>query len=108
MIELVFRNLISNAVKYCNNGGTISITSSIENQYIQVCVKDNGIGIAEDNLQKLFGLNNYSTLGTNKELGTGLGLLLCREFINKNGGKIWVESTLNEGSKFCFTIPIGS
>ncbi len=108
MIELVFRNLISNSIKYCNNGGTISISSTIEDQFIQVCVKDNGIGIAEDNLQKLFGLNNFSTLGTNKELGTGLGLLLCREFITKNGGKIWVESVLKEGSKFCFTIPMGS
>jgi signal transduction histidine kinase len=108
MIELVFRNLISNAIKYCNNGGNISITSIIEEQEIQVCVKDTGIGIAEENLQKLFGLNNFSTLGTNKELGTGLGLLLCREFVHKNGGEIWVESKLNEGSKFCFTIPIGS
>ncbi len=108
MIELVFRNLISNAIKYCNNGGYIIISSTIEDQFIQVCVKDTGIGIAEENLQKLFGLNNFSTLGTNKELGTGLGLLLCREFITKNGGKIWVESKLNEGSKFCFTIPIGS
>jgi signal transduction histidine kinase len=108
MIELVLRNLISNSIKYCNNGGTISISSTIEDQFIQVCVKDNGLGIAKDNLQKLFGLNNFSTLGTNKELGTGLGLLLCREFITKNGGKIWVESVLKEGSKFCFTIPMGS
>ncbi len=108
MIELVFRNLISNAIKYCNKGGAITISSTVEDQFIQVCVRDTGIGIAEENLQKLFGLNNFSTLGTNKELGTGLGLLLCREFITKNGGKIWVESKLNEGSKFCFTIPMGS
>lgn len=106
MIELVFRNLISNAIKYCYEGGVISISSSLENEKVKVCVQDTGIGIAEENLQKLFGLNNYSTPGTNKELGTGLGLLLCREFITKNGGRIWVESTLNVGSKFCFTLPM--
>lgn len=108
MIELVFRNLISNAIKYCKEGGTISLSSRMEEHQVEVCIKDTGIGIAEENLQKLFGLNNFSTPGTNKELGTGLGLLLCREFVTKNGGKIWVESKLNEGSKFCFTIPLGS
>lgn len=108
MIELVFRNLISNAIKYCYESGTISISSSIEDKHAKVCIRDTGIGIAEENLQKLFGLNNFTTPGTNKELGTGLGLLLCREFVTKNGGKIWVESKLNEGSKFCFTLPLGS
>lgn len=107
MIELVFRNLISNAIKYCYESGTISISSSIEDKHAKVCIRDTGIGIAEENLQKLFGLNNFTTPGTNKELGTGLGLLLCREFVTKNGGKIWVESKLNEGSKFCFTLPLG-
>lgn len=108
MVELVFRNLISNAIKYCHSGGKISLSSSIQEQEVKVCIKDTGVGIAEENIDKLFGLNNYSTMGTNKEMGTGLGLLLCREFIDKNGGTIWVESKLNEGSTFCFTLPIGS
>lgn len=107
MIELVFRNLISNAIKYCHSGGKISLSSRVENNHIKVCIKDTGIGIAKENIDKLFGLNNFTTVGTNNELGTGLGLLLCKEFINKNEGKIWVESTLNVGSTFCFSLPLG-
>lgn len=108
MVELVFRNLISNAIKYCHSGGKISLSSSIQDQVVKVCIKDTGVGIAAENIDKLFGLNNFSTVGTHKEMGTGLGLLLCKEFIDKNGGAIWVESKINEGSKFCFTLPIGS
>jgi signal transduction histidine kinase len=105
MIELVIRNLLSNAIKYCNENDNIEMTSCLQNDVVKICIKDTGVGIAEENLNNLFGMNNFSTIGTKKESGTGLGLLLCREFIEKNNGSIWVESTQGVRSEFCFTIP---
>ena len=75
--------------------------------FAQISVADNGIGIEEANLTKLFGLDKpRTTLGTANEKGTGLGLLLCREMVEKNGGRIWAESKLNEGTIFHFTLPV--
>ncbi|WP_421800155.1 tetratricopeptide repeat-containing sensor histidine kinase [Haliscomenobacter sp.] len=105
MIDLVARNLLSNAIKFSVQGGTITMTSSRQKGYSQICIADNGIGISADNLNRLFDAQTVSTKGTAGEMGTGLGLLLSKEFIEQNGGKIWGESVVGEGSRFCFTIP---
>ncbi|BAX80057.1 sensor histidine kinase [Labilibaculum antarcticum] len=106
MISTVLRNLISNGVKFTHPGGKI-IISVVENQSeLKVLVSDNGVGIPKDKVQKIFHINqNYTTLGTNKEKGTGLGLLLCKEFVEKHEGNIWVESEEGKGSIFYFTLP---
>ena len=107
MFKAVLRNLVSNAIKFTNAGGTISITAKQMNSNITISVSDNGIGIAPHNLMKLFEMAEVSTTkGTAEETGTGLGLLLCKEFVEKHGGKIWVESEVGKGSDFKFTLPI--
>lgn len=107
MIALVIRNLVANAVKFTPNGGDIAVeVYPTDSDHTQVTVRDNGIGIPEENLPKIFdNASHLSTLGTSQEKGTGLGLMLCKEFVEKNHGKIWVESTLNKGSQFIFTLP---
>ena len=106
MIKTVFRNLISNAVKYTNPGGEISITARAEGAYVEISVKDNGIGISQEVQNDLFKAHTYkSTPGTKNEKGTGLGLLLCKEFVELNGGKIQVESKKGTGSEFKITLP---
>ena len=106
MIATILRNLVSNAVKFTNLGGTIVISSEQASNGPVIAVADNGIGIASQALEKLFRIDqNISTKGTQNELGTGLGLILCKEFIEKHNGRIWAESEFGNGSKFCFTIP---
>ncbi|WP_439132296.1 PAS domain-containing sensor histidine kinase [Polaribacter sp.] len=106
MLKVILRNLISNAIKFTNSGGKIEVTAIAKKKEVEITVSDNGVGINEDMLKKLFKSNTKSTtLGTAKEIGTGLGLLLCKEFIEKHGGKIWVESTTGKGSDFKFTLP---
>ena len=106
MIHTILRNLISNAIKFTKAGGEITVSAEQMSNEVVVSVLDNGVGIDKESISKLFRIDqNYTTLGTEKEKGTGLGLLLCKEFIEKHGGKIWVESTPGKGSKFCFTIP---
>ncbi|MCX6219466.1 MAG: PAS domain S-box protein [Bacteroidia bacterium] len=105
MMSAVLRNLISNAIKFTHPGGEI-IISAEEKEGLTVSVIDNGIGIPKDRIEQLFRIDeNYSTNGTQNEKGTGLGLILCKEFIEKHGGKIWVESEEGKGSIFYFTIP---
>ncbi|MGA7722359.1 MAG: PAS domain-containing sensor histidine kinase [Ignavibacteriaceae bacterium] len=107
MIDITIRNLLSNAIKFTRPGGKICIDTSLKNGMIEITLSDNGIGILPENLSKLFRIDeNISTDGTARERGTGLGLLLCKEFIEKNGGNIEVVSKINEGSKFKFTLPI--
>jgi signal transduction histidine kinase len=106
MIDLVVRNLTANAIKFCNKNDTVTITSEIINGKLQVCIKDTGRGIEKKNIPKLFGNEMFSTYGTANEKGSGLGLMLCKDFVEKNNGKIWVESEFGVGSKFCFTIPL--
>lgn len=107
MIDTVIRNLISNAIKFTPSGGTITILTKQTQADQIVVVKDNGIGIKQEVIDKLFRIDeNHSTLGTQNEKGTGLGLLLCKEFIEKHGGKIWVESEVGKGSTFSFSIPM--
>jgi signal transduction histidine kinase len=106
MIATIFRNLVSNAVKFTNLGGTIVISSEQASNGPVITVADSGIGIQPQALEKLFRIDqNISTKGTQNELGTGLGLILCKEFIEKHNGRIWAESEFGNGSKFCFTIP---
>ena len=107
MLKSVLRNLVSNAIKFTNTGGTISIKAEQTDLNVTISVLDNGIGITPDVLNKLFDLSQViTTKGTAKETGTGLGLLLCKEFVEKHGGKIWVESQVGKGSEFKFSLPI--
>lgn len=105
MIQAVLRNLVSNAIKFCHKGDWILISLEISTDSVMVVVADSGIGISEKNIGKLFGTNNFTTPGTTNERGTGLGLLLCKDFIEKNGGEIGVESKEGNGSRFYFTLP---
>lgn len=107
MISTVLRNLISNGIKFTKPGGAIRISAQQKEDEWIVSVADNGVGICNEAIDKLFHIEySYSTLGTQKEVGTGLGLLLCNEFITMHGGKIWVESEVGKGSTFNFSIPI--
>jgi signal transduction histidine kinase len=108
MLSSVFRNLISNAVKFTKRGGKIEISAACAgNGMAEVKVSDTGVGIHEKNIGRLFRIDQKSsTPGTENEPSTGLGLILCREFIEKQGGKIWVESKLGIGSDFYFSIPV--
>ncbi len=106
MISTVLRNLISNAIKFTHPGGKIIISAIQKPGEIILSVADDGVGIKKDSLRKLFRIENHcSTSGTQKEKGTGLGLILCNEFVEKHGGKIWVESEPDKGSTFYFSIP---
>lgn len=105
-IDTVFRNLISNAIKFTNKGGTVKIKESIKNKMIGIIVQDNGIGIPEENIDKLFKIEEkLITDGTNNEKGTGLGLVLCKEFIELNGGKISVKNDSVAGASFIVELP---
>lgn len=108
-INLVIRNLMTNAIKFTNDGGVVQINGDEKVSEWLISVRDNGIGIKPDVLRILFDKTApYTTRGTANEKGTGLGLILCKEFVEKNGGKIWVESAEGKGSTFWFTIPKGS
>ncbi|HAW09152.1 MAG TPA: hypothetical protein DCW42_08330 [Bacteroidetes bacterium] len=106
MINTVLRNLVSNAIKFTPIGGNITINSEIIDGFVKISVSDTGIGISEENLNKLFTLDQQiTTIGTNQEKGTGLGLIICKEFIEKHNGIISVESKIGKGSTFSFTVP---
>jgi two-component system, sensor histidine kinase and response regulator len=106
MINTVFRNLISNAIKFTLPGGEITISAEVKQREIVFMVRDTGIGMSKERIETLFLIDqSYSTPGTNKEMGTGLGLILCREFVKKHGGNIWVESEEGKGSAFYFSLP---
>jgi len=108
MLATVIRNLVSNAIKFTGRGGEIQVSASLQVDEIRVEVRDTGVGIDADTLDKLFRLGEtISSLGTNQESGTGLGLVLCKEFVEKNQGRIGVESKLDHGSRFWFTLPKG-
>ncbi|MHC1704951.1 MAG: PAS domain S-box protein [Tenuifilaceae bacterium] len=106
MLKVIIRNLLTNAVKYSNNGGEVVLDALDDSNKLIITIADNGIGISETIKDKLFKLDpKSSNLGTAGEKGTGLGLIICKEFVEKHGGRIWVESQLGEGSKFSFSIP---
>jgi signal transduction histidine kinase len=106
MISMIMRNLISNAIKFTNQGGKIILSVEKKQNEIIISVKDNGVGINKADIEKLFRIEeSYSTKGTQNEQGTGLGLILCKEFVEKHNGRIWIESEVGIGSIFSFSIP---
>jgi signal transduction histidine kinase len=107
MINLIVRNLILNGIKFSDNGGLIKIGATRNDKEITLSVSDNGVGISDEVQKVLFEkTTGYSTRGTANEKGTGLGLILCKEFIERNGGKIWLESKVGQGSTFYVTMPV--
>jgi signal transduction histidine kinase len=107
MFSTVFRNLVANAIKFTHENGNISITVKRIDNFCEISVKDDGVGISEQDLRKIFRIDSkHKTLGTKGEKGTGLGLILCKEFVEKNGGKIVVKSEISKGSEFSFTLPV--
>lgn len=107
MLKTILRNLISNAIKFTPKNGKITIYAKKDQENAIITVSDNGVGMSTENQQKLWDISNpFTTKGTEKEEGTGLGLMLCKDFVEKHGGKIWVESELGKGSSFKFTMPL--
>lgn len=107
MLNTIFRNLLSNAIKFSNHEGEITVGAQHDQNTCTISVKDNGIGISKEDIKKLFKIEvHHTTKGTSNETGTGLGLLLCSEFVEKNNGTIWINSELGYGSTFSFTVPI--
>ena len=107
MFTTVFRNLLANAIKFTHGHGNIYILINRKNDCCEICVKDNGIGISDEDMQKIFRIDSkHKTVGTIGEKGTGLGLILGKEFVETNGGQISVKSAVGKGSEFCFTLPL--
>jgi len=107
MIDSIYRNLLSNAVKFTKKGGSITVASVSFDDFLEISITDTGVGMSKAKQSNIFNVreNNISSVGTEGEVGTGLGLILCNEFIQMNNGKIWVESEVDKGSKFTFTLP---
>ncbi len=107
-VKTVIRNLLSNAIKFSQRNSKIEINSKIlDNNIVEISVKDSGVGISKENIVNLFKIETtFTTYGTEKEKGSGLGLIICKELIDKNGGTIRVESVENEGTTFYFTVPL--
>jgi two-component system sensor histidine kinase/response regulator len=114
MIDTIIRNLTSNALKFTPEGGQVTLSArqngfSPDNEatdWVEVSVRDTGVGISQEDIDKLFKIEvHHTTPGTAKEKGTGLGLILCQEMVEKNGGRIWVESELGQGTTVKFTMP---
>lgn len=105
MLELIFRNLISNAIKFSNAGSKVLVTCESEADFLKLCVRDFGVGMSVENLEKLNEGISFTTRGQANETGTGLGLILVKEYIQKNKGTLTISSTPGEGSKFCVTLP---
>ncbi|MDP4209898.1 MAG: PAS domain-containing sensor histidine kinase [Bacteroidota bacterium] len=106
MINTILRNLVSNAIKFTEPGGMITILGEADQNNVKISISDTGVGMSQPTIEKLFQIGtNQSTPGTQNEIGTGLGLILCKEFIKKHHGEIWVESEIGKGSVFYFTIP---
>jgi signal transduction histidine kinase len=107
MLKTICRNLISNAIKFTSENGAIRIQSKLTESQVKITVSDTGVGISSEDIPKLFRIDtNITTKGTSNETGTGLGLILCKEFIAKHKGEIWVESEIDKGSEFKFTLPL--
>lgn len=108
MLQTIIRNLVTNAIKFTEKGDEVRVSNKLVNDdFLEVYVTDSGLGMDEETIKKLFRIDvHHTTKGTSDEVGTGLGLILCKEFVEKNGGKIHVESELGKGSRFIFTLPI--
>ncbi|PKL81903.1 MAG: hypothetical protein CVV24_12910 [Ignavibacteriae bacterium HGW-Ignavibacteriae-3] len=106
MLSSVLENLVTNAIKFTRKGGAVTISASIIDDFIEICVSDTGVGIPKEDLDKLFRIDHTHTMkGTDGEIGTGLGLILCHEMIQKLGGTIWVQSEVDRGTSIYFTLP---
>ncbi len=108
MFAIVSQNLIANAIKFCNPGDSITLSSSEKEEHYEICFEDTGVGIEAENLNKLFAEDTFTTKGTQHETGTGLGLRICKELVELNNGEIMVKSVLGQGSTFCITLPKAS
>ena len=107
MLDTILRNLISNSIKFSVRGSKVSITAIDLNDEVHISVSDNGTGIPPEKISAIFEMDKRTnTVGTEKEQGTGLGLVLCKDFIDRLGGKIWVKSIPNNGSTFTFSLPL--
>ncbi|GAA4887315.1 hypothetical protein GCM10023311_08820 [Flaviramulus aquimarinus] len=105
MFEIVVQNLLANALKFSENGDTITVSNHISNGSCIISIADTGVGISKQNIEKLFKNNSFTTMGTDNEKGTGLGLSICKELVELNNGKIWVESTQGVGTTFYVQLP---
>jgi two-component system, sensor histidine kinase and response regulator len=109
MVNLVVRNLLTNAIKFSPKGGTVSMSAKNNGNMVEVHITDAGVGISEEDQQKIFNPSIVlSDTGTAMEKGAGLGLLLCKEFIEENEGQIWVKSEEGKGSTFSFSLKIAN
>jgi signal transduction histidine kinase len=109
MTNTVVRNLLSNALKYTQSGGKIELSTKVNSGKVYISIADNGVGISPENIKKLFRVDTlHTTYGTSDEKGSGLGLLLCKEFVEKQGGEISLESKEGEGTVFTFSLPLES
>lgn len=107
MLKTLLRNLISNGVKYSFQNSSLNITVHFKDKECNISIADEGVGVPEDKKSKLFGLDNVKSVnGTAGERGTGLGLILCKEFVTKMNGRIWIEDNQPKGSRFIFTLPV--
>lgn len=106
MLHVIFRNLLSNAVKFTRKGGVVNVSASKQENFLQIIVKDNGVGISPEKLETIFSFGStYSSNGTAMEKGNGLGLLLCKEFVERNKGNIQVQSQPGKGTTFTVSLP---
>jgi signal transduction histidine kinase len=107
MVTTIIRNLVSNAIKFTEKHGEVVIDAETGSHWVTISVSDNGIGISQKDIDKLFRLDvSLSTIGTSREKGSGLGLILCKEFVDMHKGRIWVDSVPGKGSTFSFTLPL--
>lgn len=107
MLRAVLINLLTNAIKFTPKGGKITLSTQIIENFVEISISDTGVGMSQNDLSKLFRIDvHHTTVGTANETGTGLGLILCKELVEKNGGTIWAESELGKGSNFKFTLPL--
>jgi len=108
-VKVILRNLISNAIKFTDANGHVILSSELKDDKVIICVEDNGKGMTEHEISQLFRFQtHFSQRGTQGESGTGIGLMLCKELVELNGGKVWVESKPNKGSKFYFSLPLNA
>jgi signal transduction histidine kinase len=107
MLETVVRNLISNAIKFTHQGGSITVSASQKPANVDITIADTGVGMSEVTIDHLFKIDeSRSTTGTHNESGTGLGLIICKEFVERHGGSIVVESEIGKGSQFRIMLPV--
>jgi len=107
MINTVIRNLLSNAIKFTEKGGTVTVSSKAKGDFVEISIADTGVGISHEDVEKIFFMDTrHLTMGTARERGTGIGLILCKDFTERHGGTIRVDSTPGVGSKFTFTLPV--